>query len=83
MKKYRISVGLDVDDTLYECNSYALSIINSRYPDEEDVKLEDIKGWGSYGRHADERIALYSDCRCVFYYGCTCLLYERPCRTPD
>lgn len=61
MKKYRISVGLDVDDTLYECNSYALSIINSRYPDEEDVKLEDIKGWGNYGRHADERIALYSD----------------------
>ena len=47
MKKYRISVGLDVDDTLYECNSYALSIINSRYPNEEDVKLEDIKGWGS------------------------------------
>ena len=61
MKKYRIRVGLDVDDTLYECNSYAVSIINSRYPDEEPLKLEDIKSWGGSGKHSDERIKLYSD----------------------
>ncbi len=61
MKKYRLRVGLDVDDTLYECNSYALSIINSRHPDEEPVRLEEIVGWGPYGRHADERAALYAD----------------------
>ncbi|MCH5142621.1 MAG: hypothetical protein J1G07_02780 [Clostridiales bacterium] len=61
MKKYRIRVGLDVDDTLYECNSYAVSIINSRHPDEEPLKVEDIKAWGGGHRHADERIALYND----------------------
>lgn len=61
MKKYRIRVGLDVDDTLYECNSYAVSIINSRHPDEVPLKVEDIKTWGASGRHDDERIALYSD----------------------
>ena len=61
MKKYRIRVGLDVDDTLYECNSYAVSIINKRHPDEEPLKIEEIKGWGSSGRHSDERIKLYSD----------------------
>lgn len=61
MKKYRIRVGLDVDDTLYECNSYAVSIINSRHPDEEPLKVEDIKNWGGSGRHVEERIALYSD----------------------
>ena len=61
MKKYRIRVGLDVDDTLYECNSYAVSIINSRHPDEEPLRLEDIKTWGGGHRHSDERIALYSD----------------------
>lgn len=61
MKKYRIRVGLDVDDTLYECNSYAVSIINSRYPDEEPIKLEDIKTWGVGGRHDDERIKLFYD----------------------
>ena len=61
MRKYRIRVGLDVDDTLYECNSYAVSIINNRYPDDEPVKLEDIKCWGASGRHSEERIKLYSD----------------------
>ncbi len=61
MKKYRLRVGLDVDDTLYECNSYALSIINSRYPDEEPITINEITGWGRCGRRSDERIALYSD----------------------
>ncbi len=61
MKKYRLRVGLDVDDTLYECNSYALSIINARYPDEEPITINEITGWGRCGRRADERIALYGD----------------------
>lgn len=61
MRKYRIRIGLDVDDTLYECNSYAVSIINGRHPDEEPMKIEEIKNWSACGRHADERIALYSD----------------------
>ncbi len=61
MRKYRLRVGLDVDDTLYECNSYALSIVNSRYPDEEPVTINEITSWGKIGRHADERIALFSD----------------------
>ncbi len=61
MRKYRLRVGLDVDDTLYECNSYALSLINARHPDEEPVSINEITGWGNYGRHADERMAFYSD----------------------
>lgn len=61
MKRYRLRIGLDVDDTLYECNSYALEIINKRHPDEEPVTINEIKGWGNYGRHFDERIAMYSD----------------------
>ena len=61
MKKYRLRVGLDVDDTLYECNAYALSIINARYPDEEPIHINEISGWGHYGRRAEERIALFSD----------------------
>ncbi len=61
MRKYRIRVGLDVDDTLYECNSYAVTIINRNHPDEEPMKIEEINSWGSSGRHADERIALYSN----------------------
>ncbi len=61
MRKYRIRIGLDVDDTLYECNSYAVSILNRRHPDEEPMKVEEIKSWSACGRHGEERIALYSD----------------------
>ena len=61
MRKYRLRVGLDIDDTLYDCNAYALSIINSRHPDEEPTTINDIKGWGNYGKHPEERFALYSD----------------------
>ncbi len=61
MRKYRIRIGLDVDDTLYECNSYAVTIINRNHPDEEPMRIEEINSWGRSGRHADERIALYSD----------------------
>ncbi len=61
MRKYRIRVGLDVDDTLYECNSYAVSIINRRHPDEEPIRLEDIKTWVGGSRHDDERIKLFYD----------------------
>lgn len=61
MRKYRLRVGLDVDDVLYECNSYALQILSERYPDEEPMSINEIKGWGEFGRHPKERIALFSD----------------------
>lgn len=61
MKKYRIRVGLDVDDTLYECNPYAVSIINARHPDEKPMRVEDIKQWGGSGREYEERVRLFND----------------------
>lgn len=61
MKKYRLRIGLDVDDTLYECNSYAVSIINSRHPNEKPIRVEDIKKWNGGDRYVEERIKLYSD----------------------
>ncbi len=54
-------IGLDVDDVLYECNAYAMKILSERYPDEEPMSINEIKGWGEFGRHPKERIALYSD----------------------
>ncbi len=50
-----------MDDVLYECNSYALKILSDRYPDEEPMSINEIKGWGEFGRHPKERIALFSD----------------------
>lgn len=61
MRTHRLKIGLDVDDVLYDCNAYALSIVNANHPDEEPMTINDIKGWGDYGRHSEERIALYSD----------------------
>lgn len=61
MRKYKLRIGLDVDDVLYDCNAYALSIINANHPDEEPISINEIKGWGEYGRRPKERIALYSD----------------------
>ena len=31
------------------------------HPDEEPIRIEDIKTWGGAERHGDERVALYSD----------------------
>ena len=28
MKKTRLQIGLDVDDILYDCNAYALELLN-------------------------------------------------------
>lgn len=61
MRKYKLRIGLDVDDVLYDCNAYALSIVNARHPEEEPITINEIKGWGEYGRRPKERIALYSD----------------------
>lgn len=61
MRKYKLRIGLDVDDVLYDCNAYALSIVNSRHPDEDPITINEIKGWGFYGRRPEERIALFSD----------------------
>lgn len=60
MKQYRIRVGLDVDDTLYDCNGYALSLLAARHPKEPAPRLEEIGGWG-IGRWQKEREALYAD----------------------
>ena len=61
MRKYRLRVGLDVDDTLYDCNSYALSIINAQNPQKEPITINEIKGWGTIGKGYEERTALYAD----------------------
>lgn len=61
MRKHKLRIGLDVDDVLYDCNAYALSIVSKRHPEEPPMSINEITGWGEYGRHPKERIALYSD----------------------
>lgn len=59
MKKYRLKVGLDYDDTLAECNPYALKIINEKKG--TNYKVEEITSWDGAYPALKERLELYSD----------------------
>lgn len=61
MKKYRLRIGLDVDDTLYECNEYALRLLRQKYGDLPELDINHIHGWGKLGNLADERLRYFGD----------------------
>lgn len=61
MRRYRLRVGLDVDDTLYVCNEFALSILREKYGDDPALSIHNIKTWGYQGDISDERIPFFSD----------------------
>ena len=60
MRKYRLRIGLDVDDVIYECNSYALNILKEKYGNDPALDINGIRSWGLQGNISDERIALFS-----------------------
>lgn len=59
MRKYRLRIGLDVDDTLYECNAYALRLLQEKYGDLPELALNHISTWGTMGDLSDERLAFF------------------------
>lgn len=61
MRRYRLRIGLDVDDILYECNSYALELLKEKYGDDPVFDLNHINTWGLLGDKSDERIEFFSD----------------------
>lgn len=61
MRKYRLRIGLDVDDTLYECNSYALELLRQKYGDDPAFDLNHIRAWGKLGDISDERLQYFGD----------------------
>ena len=61
MKKYRLQIGLDVDDILYDCNAYALERLNREEGIEPPLRIYDIRSWGEGQSRADGRIRYFSD----------------------
>lgn len=61
MKKYRLKIGLDVDDILYDCNAYALECLNKAEGIEPPLTIYDIKGWGAENGAVDRRLRYFSD----------------------
>lgn len=61
MIKYRLRVGLDVDDILYDCNAYALQRLCAEEHIEPPLTIYDIETWGESGGTADRRVRYFSD----------------------
>ncbi|MBE6690302.1 MAG: hypothetical protein E7590_03345 [Ruminococcaceae bacterium] len=61
MKKYRLQIGLDVDDVLYGCNGYALEWLNREEGIEPPLCIYDIQSWGTGNSRADGRIRYFSE----------------------
>ncbi len=61
MRRYRLRVGLDVDDTLYSCNGYAIALLKEQYGDDPILNVNNIRSWGEQGNLLDKRIPMFSD----------------------
>ena len=61
MKKYRLQIGLDVDDILYECNAYALELLNRAESITPPLTIHDIRSWGGNVGRVDDRLRYFSD----------------------
>ena len=61
MKKYRLQIGLDVDDILYECNEYALDLLNRAENINPPLTIHDIRSWGGNAGRVDDRLRYFAD----------------------
>ncbi|MBE6555185.1 MAG: hypothetical protein E7663_02975 [Ruminococcaceae bacterium] len=61
MKKYRLRIGLDVDDILYDCNAYALARLNREESIDPPLSIYDIRGWGEGQSRVDGRLKYFGD----------------------
>ncbi len=59
MKKYRLQIGLDVDDILYDCNAYALELLNREEGIQPPLSIYDIRSWGKGKGEADARLRYF------------------------
>lgn len=59
MKRRKMTIALDFDDVLGDCNGYALKCTNQKYG--TNISLEDIDSWGHSGSEADRRLECFED----------------------
>ncbi|MDR0287530.1 MAG: hypothetical protein LBI03_07505 [Clostridiales bacterium] len=59
MQTENLTIWIDYDDVLGDCNGYALRITNEKY--NLNLTLEDIVSWGELGNDADKRLECYDD----------------------
>ena len=50
IRKYKLSIALDIDDVLMECVPYAIRLANEKYQYENPLRLDEITSWENTGR---------------------------------
>lgn len=61
MKKFKLKVGLDVDDILFSCNEYAVELTNMAVNFDPPLTLEEIQQWEPSGKRIDLRLEYFKD----------------------
>ena len=61
MKKFRLKVGLDVDDVLYSCNDYAITLENKTGKYNPPLSVSQIKCWDTSGTPVDNRLRWFKE----------------------
>ena len=53
MKRFKLKVGIDVDDILFSCDQYAIDLANKEYGIEPPLSIEELDSWGKTGKRTD------------------------------
>ena len=59
MQTELLTIAIDYDDVLGDCNGYALRITNEKH--NLNLTMEDIISWGELGNDADKRLECFKD----------------------
>lgn len=61
MKKFKLRIGVDVDDILMLCNQYAVELANKEFAFSPPLKLDELIKWGKTGGRGDVIFKYYED----------------------
>lgn len=61
MKRFKLKIGLDVDDVLLQCIPYAIQLANEKYQFNPPIQVDEVKGWGLTGTRTDVIFEFFND----------------------
>lgn len=61
IRKYKLSIALDIDDLLMECTSYAIKLANEKYKFDPPITIYEKERWGALGTRVDSIYPYFSD----------------------
>lgn len=61
MKRFRLKVGIDVDDVLFSCDQYAIDMANAKWHYDPPLSIEELDTWGLSGKRTDVIFELFKE----------------------